>query len=127
MRFFIALAFVIALSTSAYSDESSVYRCRFDDDAHRTSLIRMKKYYDTAKGLHLGKVDLLDDDIEKESTRTKVYQIPLQDKEHYMQIWYAASLRVDAQLSYSQGVREFHATYNRNAEKYGLICVELKY
>lgn len=114
------------MGASAFTDDSSVYRCRFEDKLQGPVLLRMKKYYDTVEGMYLGKVDVLDGDLEKESTPTKVYQIPLQDELHYIQIWLAPSLRVDAQLSSSQGIREFRGTYNRDSEKRGLICVELR-
>ncbi|MEK2643947.1 cell wall hydrolase [Bdellovibrio sp. BCCA] len=127
MRFFMHFFFVVSLlSATALADESSVYTCRFEEDPHGFSSIRMKKYFDTAANMELGKVDLIQNFIVTESTPTKVYQIPLLDNQTYVQLWYSPTLRVDAQLSYSQGSREFHATYNKNSERRGLICVELR-
>lgn len=125
MRFFITLFYVMSLANLAIADQSDVYRCRFEDPARETSVIRMKKYYDTVQGMYLGKVDLLQDFIETESTATKVYQIPFQDQKKYMQIWYSRNLRVDAQFSYSQSVRKFRAVYTKNSDKFNLFCIQL--
>lgn len=126
MRFFIGLIFIIHFSRAVYAEESNIYRCRFDNESVGSAMIRMKKYYDTAQGMYLGKVDLVKDYIEIESTPTKVYQIPLRGDQTYMQIWYATDVRVDAQLFYNQGIREFHATYTKSSTKSELICAEIR-
>lgn len=114
------------LSSIAVADESSVYTCRFEEDPNGFSSVRMKKYFDVTANMELGKVDLIQNFMVTESTATKVYQIPLLDNQTYVQLWYSPNLRVDAQLSYSQGSREFRATYNKNSERRRLICVELR-
>ncbi|WII72124.1 hypothetical protein QJS83_16805 [Bdellovibrio sp. 22V] len=86
----------------------------------------MKKYFSAAENMELGKVDLIQNFMVVESTPTKVYQIPLMDNQTYVQLWYAPQLRVDAQLSYTQGAKEFSATYTKDAEKKKLICIELR-
>ncbi|MGZ3775726.1 MAG: cell wall hydrolase [Pseudobdellovibrionaceae bacterium] len=126
MRFLIATAFVILVSSLAFSDESHVFKCHFEDETYKNSIVLMKKYYDTVQGMYLGKVDLLKDSVKIESTPTKVYEIPIQDQQFYMQIWYASNLRVDAQLDNDQGFREFRAKYSKDTEKYALICRELQ-
>lgn len=74
----------------------------------------------------MGKVDLLQNLVVVESTPTRVYQIPLLDNQTYVQLWNSKDIRVDAQLSYSQGGREFKATYTKNEEKKALVCRELR-
>ncbi|MBV2167100.1 MAG: cell wall hydrolase [Bdellovibrio sp.] len=125
MRFLIAF-FCVGLASSAFADESSVYSCRFENDPHGFSSIRMKRYFSAEQGMDLGKVDLIQNFIVVESTSTKVYQIPLLDNDTYIQLWYAPNLRVDAQLSYSQSSQEFRATYYKNSEKIKLVCTELR-
>lgn len=126
MRFFILFCVAFIASTLSYAaDRSSVYTCRFEDDPHGFSSVRMKKYFDENANMDLGKVDLIQNFIVTESTPTKVYQIPLLDNQTYVQLWYAANLRVDAQLYYNQR-GEFRATYNKNSERRPLICVELR-
>lgn len=126
MRFFIALVFINHFSKAVGAEESNIYRCRFENEPVESAMIRMKKYYDTSQGIYLGKVDLIKDYIEIESTPTKVYQIPLRGDQTYMQIWYATDVRVDAQLFYNQGIREFHATYTKSSKKSELTCAEIR-
>ncbi|WP_413569275.1 cell wall hydrolase [Bdellovibrio sp. HCB117] len=122
-----SVLFVILLLTSfAQAQESSVYTCRFENDPHGFSSVRMKKYFDEHENMELGKVDLIQNFIVVESTPTKVYQIPLLDNQSFVQLWNSANLRVDAQLLYSQGRKEFRANYVKNSEKQKLICVELR-
>lgn len=116
----------VSLSISAVAEESSVYSCRFADDPHGFSSVRMKKYFNPEENMDFGKVDLIQNFIVVESTATKVYQIPLLDNQTYVQLWYAGNLRVDAQLSYSQGSQEFHAHYVKNSQTQNLICKELR-
>ncbi|WP_373998740.1 cell wall hydrolase [Bdellovibrio bacteriovorus] len=119
--------FIILLLTSfAQAQESSVYTCRFENDPHGFSSVRMKKYFDEQANMELGKVDLIQNFMVVESTATKVYQIPLLDNQSFVQLWNSANLRVDAQLFYSQGSKEFRANYVKNSEKQKLICVELR-
>ncbi|WP_415061335.1 cell wall hydrolase [Bdellovibrio sp.] len=125
MRLLIAF-FCVGLASSVFADESSVYSCRFENDPHGFSSIRMKRYFSAEQGMDLGKVDLIQNFIVVESTSAKVYQIPLLDNDTYIQLWYAPNLRVDAQLSYSQSSQEFRATYNKNSEKIKLVCTELR-
>ncbi len=120
------LFFFAFITTTASADESSVYSCRFKDDAHGFYSVRMKKYFDAQANMDLGKVDLIQNFIVVESTTTKVYQIPLLDNQTYVQLWYSPSLRVDAPLSYTQGTQEFQAHYLKNSERKEMICVELR-
>lgn len=117
---------MMSLVSLAGADQSDVFKCRFEAPSHDSVMILMKKYYDTEQGMYLGKVAILQDFIEVESTPTKVYQIPLRDKQSFMQIWYSVRLRVDAQISIYQGINEFRATYSKGSEKTKLLCVELK-
>lgn len=86
----------------------------------------MKKYFDATENMQLGKVDLMMNSEVIESTPTRVYQIPLLDNQTYVQIWNAKEVSVDAQLSYSQGGREFRATYTKSEKKKEIICKELR-
>lgn len=111
---------------SAQADESAVFTCRFENDPHGFSSIRMKKFFDMVENQELGKVDLIQNFIVVESTPTRVFQIPLPDNQTYMQIWHSPTIRVDAQLTYTQGTHEFRAIYNKKSEKIQLICIELR-
>lgn len=122
--FLAALTFLYAFAARA--EDSNVFTCRFLSDPHGFSSLRMKTYFDRVQNQELGKVDLIQNFIVVESTRTKVYQIPLLDNQTYVQIWYSPTLRVDAPLSYTQGGREFKATYSKNSVKNALICRELQ-
>ncbi|MGZ3768257.1 MAG: cell wall hydrolase [Bdellovibrio sp.] len=127
MKYLIPFSFLfLSMGFKAAAEESNVYRCWFGNGSFENPSVRMKKYFNPSAGMYLGKVDLLEDSAEKETTLTKVYQIPLQDEQNYMQIWYAKDLRVDAELSFNQGITKFRATYNKNSEKLEMICVELK-
>nr|BFD65376.1 hypothetical protein HAGR004_03980 [Bdellovibrio sp. HAGR004] len=112
-----------ALQTQA---QSSVYNCNFAEDYNNFSSVRMKKYFDPTENMYLGKVDLLQNTTVVESTPVRIYQIPLLDNQTYVQLWNSKDVRVDAQLSYSQGGREFRATYTKNETKKALICKELR-
>nr|BFD58164.1 hypothetical protein CKG001_02710 [Bdellovibrio sp. CKG001]BFD61591.1 hypothetical protein BdHM001_02720 [Bdellovibrio sp. HM001] len=113
----------MALQTQA---QSSVYNCNFAEDYNNFSSVRMKKYFDPTENMYLGKVDLLQNTTVVESTPVRIYQIPLLDNQTYVQLWNSKDVRVDAQLSYSQGGREFRATYTKNETKKALICKELR-
>lgn len=127
MRLLIFTALVsFLLAPLAKGEESSVYTCHFEEDSFEFSSLRMKKYFDAQQNMQVGKVDLIRNFMVVESTPTKVYQIPLLDNQSYIQIWLATTVRVDAQLSYSQGVQEFRATYTKNSESHKLRCVELR-
>ncbi|WP_291515686.1 cell wall hydrolase [Bdellovibrio sp. ArHS] len=123
-----SLAFLLCLLATplALAQQSSVYTCRFENDPHGFSSVRMKKYFDAQSNMELGKIDLIQNFVIVETTPTKVYQIPLLDNQSYVQLWHSANLRVDAQLLYSQGSHEFRANYVKNSEKQKLICVELR-
>lgn len=127
MRFYATLVALILLGGFAHAqaESSSVYTCRFEDDPHGFSSLRMKKYFDQNENMTLGKVDLIQNFLVIESTPTKVYRIPLLDNKTYVQFWQAANLRVDAHLSLEQGFKEFSATYNKDSQKKKLICAEL--
>lgn len=117
---------ILFFAVNAWSDESSVYTCRFANDNHGFSSVRMKKFFSPTDNMELGKVDLIQNFIVVESTATKIYQIPLWERDTFIQIWYSPTVRVDAQLSYSQGSAEFSATYSKGSDKFALVCVELK-
>jgi hypothetical protein len=84
----------------------------------------MKKFYDASEKMDMGKVDRLNNAEVLESTPTKVIQVPLMDQETYVQIWLGSEVTLDAQLSYSQGHRAFHAIYKKKSEKLDLVCQE---
>lgn len=126
MRFLLVLLFLqSSISLAAAVGESSVYACRFEEDPHGFSSLRMKKYFDLNENMELGKVDLIQNFIVVESTPTKVYQIPLLDNKTYVQMWHSANLLVDAHLSYAQGHQEFRATYKKDSQSKKILCVEL--
>lgn len=114
------------LCSLAQAEDSSVYTCRINNEENNFTSVRMKKYYDFVENREVGKVDLIQNFIVVESTLTKVFQIPLLDNANYIQIWQSPNLRVDAQLSYTQGSQEFHATYSKQTEKMSLLCIELR-
>lgn len=118
--------FILSTAIQAYAQTSSVYSCSFADDYSTFSSVRMKKYFDPTENMYLGKVDVLQNMTVIESTPVRVYQIPLLDNQTYVQLWNSKEVRVDAQLSYSQGGREFRATYTKNETKKTLICRELR-
>ncbi|BEV66858.1 hypothetical protein Bb109J_c0278 [Bdellovibrio bacteriovorus] len=120
------LGLIIASAATTQAEESSVYTCRFDGEYGNFASLRMKKYFDPAENMQMGKVDLLQNLVVVESTPTRVYQIPLLDNQTYVQLWNSKDVRVDAQLSLSQGGREFKATYTKNEEKKALVCRELR-
>lgn len=97
----------------------------FHGDENGFSSVRMKKYFDSAANMDLGKVDLIQNFMVIESTPTKVYQIPLLDNQTYVQFWHAPNLRVETQLSYGH-IGKFHAVYTKNSERRELICMELR-
>lgn len=76
----------------------------------------------------MGKIDLIQIQSQEvlESTPTRVYQIPMLDNQTYVQLWNAKDVRVDAQLSYSQGGREFEANYVKGETKKAMTCKELQ-
>lgn len=119
----VIMIFLFSMGVSA--EDSSVFSCTFNDNFTDMFSLRMKKYFSQKENMFLGKVDLLRDDNYVESTPTKVYQIQI-DNNSYMQIWNAQGLRVDAQLSYAQGVKPFKATYTKNDQKQYLTCQELR-
>lgn len=120
------LGLLIISAVTAVAEESSVYTCKFEGELGNFSSIRMKKYFDPKENMQMGKVDLLQNLVVVESTPTRVYQIPLLDNQTYVQLWNSPNVRVDAQLSLSQGVREFKATYTKNEVKKALVCRELR-
>ncbi len=121
------LVLTLLLGTSVVSaDDSSVYLCRLDGLPSDEVAVRMKKYYDSSERMEMGKVDRLFNSEVLESTPTKVLQVPLLDKDSCVQIWYGPDLTLDAQLTYDQGTREFHATYKKTNEKMSLICKEIR-
>lgn len=122
-RLLVIMIFLVSLSVSA--EDSSVFTCTFNDSFGDVFSLRMKKYFSQKENMFLGKVDLLRDEDAVESTPTKVYQIQI-NSESYMQIWNSQNLRVDAQLSYVQGVKPFKATYTKNNQKQYLNCHELR-
>ncbi|WP_374001079.1 cell wall hydrolase [Bdellovibrio bacteriovorus] len=127
-KWFVYLILSTAIQTQAQTQTptSSVYSCNFAEDYNNFSSVRMKKYFDPAENMYLGKVDVLQNLTVVESTPVRVYQIPLLDNQTYVQLWNSKEVRVDAQLSYSQGGREFRATYTKNETKKTLVCRELR-
>ncbi|WP_347356745.1 cell wall hydrolase [Bdellovibrio sp.] len=129
-KWFVYLILSTAIQTQTQAQTqtptSSVYSCNFAEDYNNFSSVRMKKYFDPAENMYLGKVDVLQNLTVVESTPVRVYQIPLLDNQTYVQLWNSKEVRVDAQLSYSQGGREFRATYTKNETKKTLVCRELR-
>lgn len=105
----------------ASADESSVYLCDLANKPGET-VVRLKEYFDVTENMTLGKIDRIHNAEVLESSNTKVYQIPIFQKDYYLQLWYGGEISVDAQLTYGQGYRAFPAIYKKNLEKLNLIC-----
>jgi len=126
MRFFIG--FILFFSNPylwAQPLSSTVYTCEFTDTITSYNTIRMKKYFDPSSGSNLGKVDLLMGSTVLESSPTKIYQIPIWEKETYFQIWYTKDLRVDANLSLTGSNHKFSAVYNKGSLQRPLFCTTI--
>jgi hypothetical protein len=85
----------------------------------------MKDYFDTQQGQRAGKVDLLDNLLLVESTPTLVYQIPLWDRQIYIQIWNSPTVRVDGQMSLIGANKTFPAIYHKGSLQQDLFCTTL--
>jgi hypothetical protein len=125
LRGFLILAISSFTAFSQGQQDSQVYTCHFQDDLRGASTVRMKKYFSATENMNLGKVDLLTNQEVTDSIATKVYEFPLWDSQDFVQIWNAKDLRLDAQLSLSQGKKEFAATLTRNQSQFRLLCSEL--
>jgi hypothetical protein len=127
MRIFLAFFFIFAMTFAGQAEQtqSSVFTCVFTDDLTSQDSLRMKSYSDTSQNLKLGKVDLLRNSEILESLATKVYQIPLWDDHIYMQIWYANSLRVDAQMSMTGSNHHFLGVYSYGPLQRSIFCTSL--
>lgn len=119
---------IFSTSIATWAESSSVYNCRFKGDEAKANFVRMKKYFDSQENMQMGKIDLVQIQNQEvlESTPTRVYQIPMLDNQTYVQLWNAKDVRVDAQLSYSQGGREFEANYVKGETKKTMTCKELQ-
>ena len=123
--------FIILISISSFcasgaqAQESSIYLCDFKTQRPDVDGLRLKKYFDSEQGIDLGKIELIKDSFVIDSLSTQVLQIPLLDSQGFVQVWFAPSTLLDAQLSYDQGLRPFHATYKKNSERHELICSQL--
>ncbi len=125
---FMLTVLIFSTNITALAESSSVYICRFTGDYGKTNSLRMKKYFDSRENMQMGKVDIIqiqNNDV-LESTPTRVYQIPLLDNQTYVQLWNSKDVRVDAQLSYSQGSREFDANYIKGEIKRTMTCKEMQ-
>lgn len=127
MRLFIAFLFFSTynITTQAQSRSSTAYTCAFADELTSSEFLRLKEYRDPVQNIELGKVDLLNGSVLLESTPTKVYQIPLWERQIYIQIWYANNLRIDAQLSLNGGNRQFPAVYHKDSRQRQIFCTRL--
>ncbi len=84
----------------------------------------MKEYFDAKMNMEVGKVDLLKGADLLESTYVKVYSVPIYESETYVKMWYSPSVRVDAQMSWSESSREFLATYSTSKLKRQIYCAK---
>ncbi|RYZ80556.1 MAG: cell wall hydrolase [Proteobacteria bacterium] len=124
IAFFVFLAILPSVGWSN-SMTSSVYACSYEVVSFPAHTVRMKQYYDPATNLTLGKIDLLTDGALVASAPTRVYQIPLYDKQMYMQLWLAPSMRVDAPFSLSGSNRLFKATLHKDGVSFPINCQTL--
>ena len=124
MKFAFWLSLII-FSYQAQAGNSEVFYCVFTEENFKAFNLRMKKYSDANTGELLGQIDLFEFGVKTESTKAKVFQIPLLDGMNMMQIWNGQSMRVDSQIKYDQGFKPFFATLNKNNSKLILICQKL--
>ena len=118
----LAMIMLLLQCPTTFAGESEVYACHFQDNNYDNYKIRMKKFFDPSKNEMLGQIDLFENDLSIESTKTKVFQIPLLDRQSYIQIWNSANIRLDAQLDNTQGYRPFLANYYKNGKNTAITC-----
>lgn len=109
----------------ALAQSSRVFSCHFTDEINPLTSLRMKDYFDANLNMEMGKVDLMVGLEVKESTRTQILEVPIWESDTYIKMWYAPSLRVDAQMSWSSSSREFQATYMKNSLKRPIFCTKI--
>lgn len=123
MRLKFVFISILLCTSSASADESSVYLCSLENKPSDV-VVRLKKYFDAKENLELGKIDRIHNAEVLESSKAKVYQIPIYQEDYYLQIWYGVEVSVDAQLNYNQGYSAFPAIYKKKNEKLDIICYQ---
>lgn len=116
--------FVALLFCSPAFADSSVFLCRLREQPDEV-VVRLKKYFDATEKMTLGKIERVRQAEVVESTHTKVYQIPIFEKDYYIQLWFSDQVSVEAQLNYDQARRPFSAIFKKKSQKINLICNEL--
>ena len=121
----LTLFMTVLIAGSAQAQSSRVFSCHFTDEINPLISLRMKDYFDANLNMEMGKVDLMIGLEVKETTRTQVLEVPIWDSDTYIKMWYAPSLRVDAQMSWSSSTSEFQATYMKNSLKRPIYCTKM--
>ena len=110
-------------TTFAGTRKTAAYECQFTALSSRDkSYLRLKQYPADNQSSDLGKIDVMIAGEVQESTLTKIYQIPLYQSDVYIQIWYAADARVDAQFSTNGLNQKVPATYSKGPLQREMVC-----
>lgn len=127
MRNFWILFLLLSAGSSAQAkvQTTSAYECKFNLANADGSYLRLKQYPGPDQNSDLGKIDVMIGNVVRETTVTKIYKIPFYDEKIYVQIWYAAESRVDAQFSMTGANHRLPATYRKGSLQQEVICTNI--